>query len=1040
MKRHKNKEKKKVNRYKVFSIIVVLIFVVIISRLVFLQVIKGEHYREVAVNRTNRDFEEIAPRGSIIDANGVVLAQDEQGFSVTYTETAESKENFYETLQIIFEILEEHDENIEDNLALKIAPVRFEFNSTNITTIKSRELRFKRDRGLDDFFVKTGAIQGINNLDDFKNTESLNEEEKKLYDKLIEELLKFSPEDTFEYMLDFYKINNSIEILEKKEAFKELYEILKQKSPIELENLILNYSINSEIEEELIDGLFEKLYNDGSDDELLNLLKKYNIETVTIDDNEKRKYLLVKDDIRMQSYKGKKSVVIAGNIDKETAGIIMQLYEKLPGIDVKIDMNRVYPQGTLGADFIGYLSKISPLKEEEFKEKGYNVNVDYVGSSGIEDAFESQLRGIKGIVFAEINKQGRVIREVAEKPAYPGNDVELTIDANLQAVAESALEEALETQQSKKIHGNDNVDTTNASRGAAVVIDVNTGEILALASKPGFDPNMLSTPGMLTSDLQKLYFNPDLDEMGTLYVEELIERSAASRDVYEGLTTEEIVNKLFPIDTSIAKNTSIRQDRFDIFPKPLYNYATQAFLPPGSVFKPLMAVAALEEGVVSTSQKIKDGGYYTQTASGWKFHKSLHPGQTFNIYDALKKSNNFFFYRMGDLLYQKAYNQGDTNGGLDAIAEWAWKFGLGVPKGENPYTGIEISEKFGQVYNYESNKRTMVAINLKTLYDTYLIKGYDIKNNKYIPVNLNVDSNDIDKVIEVKNKIRDFISKKMVADNYYESEIRKELQIMLKELLDVDDELKNNYSKVLNENETKDNLEAAIQKQLAEVSLAIYRSIRNAHDETDNPNNLISASIGQGSNQFTPLQLAIYTATLANGGTRYKAHMVDSIKSPEGDILQEYKPEILDENLISQPTLNAVKEGMRRVVSVPGGTAYQAFKGFPLEHAGKTGSATFASYQEKIGRTSFATYIGFAPLENPEIAISVVVFDGGHGGEIAGVARAIYEEYFKETLKVEFPTYVLTYDNPTITNDAASNESTEADENLEINEEIEENE
>ncbi|GAA0177354.1 penicillin-binding transpeptidase domain-containing protein [Clostridium sediminicola] len=1048
MKKKYNKKKKKEYRYFSFSVIVLMIFVAIISRLVFLQVYKGEYYREVAVNRTNRDFEEIAPRGSIFDSNGVVLAQDVQGFSVTYTKTEESEENFYETMRILFEILDEYDEKIEDNLALKIDPIRFEFNSTNIKTIRSRELRFKKDRGLDDFFAKNNIIPGIDDINDFKNVSKLSDEEKKLLNKLNGELLKFSPQDTLDYMVDFYKINENVEILDKKESFYKLYKLLETDESKELANLLKKYNVNSDIKEELIDELFVKLYNKGDDNDLVSLLNKFSIDVEKTSDEDKRKYLLVRDDMRMQSFQGNKSVVIAGNIKKETAHIIMQRYDELPGIEVKIDMNRVYPFNELGSNFIGYLSKISPLKKEEFEEKGYNVNTDYVGSSGIEGALESVLKGTKGIIFAEINKQGRIVREVAEKPAYPGNDVKLTINADLQAVAEKALEEALVAQQGKGIHGGDKVDTSNATRGAAVVVDVNTGKILAMASKPGYDPNLLSTPGMLTSDLQKYYFNPDLEEMGTAYVEELLKRSSASRSVYDGLTIEEIVNKLFPLDQSIEGNTTIRQDSFDLFPKPLFNYATQALLPPGSTFKPLMSVAALEENVVSAGENIKDRKYYLEYVANKNLKKnaSLHPGQTFNIKDALKVSNNWFYYEMGSRLYEKANRNNDANKGFDSIAKWAWKFGLGVEQTGEPYTGIEISEKYGQVYNYETNKNIAVAINLDSLYNRFLTNGYSILRNEksFEPIDLNITSKDEENVVSVKSEIKNKVTSYMQDGIKSSGSIINELKTLLNELVSVDKNLKNKF--VDNYKESGGNpleteaLNKYISNEIKSISYAMYLSIKNAWDDTNNVNSLISASIGQGINQFTPLQLAIYAATLANGGTRYEAHLVDSIISPDGEIIEQYEPKVLEEVAINDSTLATVKEGMRRVVSEPRGTALSAFKGFPIKHAGKTGSATFASYQDKIGRTSFGTYIGYAPLDNPEIAVSVVVFDGGHGGEIAGVARAVYEEYFKDTLKTQYPNYVPTYNYVTVSDESTERENTEADENLELNESIESDE
>lgn len=114
---------------------------------------------------------------------------------------------------------------------------------------------------------------------------------------------------------------------------------------------------------------------------------------------------------------------------------------------------------------------------------------------------------------------------------------------------------------------------------------------------------------------------------------------------------------------------------------------------------------------------------------------------------------------------------------------------------------------------------------------------------------------------------------------------------------------------------------------------------------------------------------------------------------------------IINETGVSQETVDVVKEGMLQVTSNINGTAYSTFKDFPIKNGAKTGSATFQTNQEEYGRTSYATFIGFAPYDNPEIAVSVVVFDGGHGGYGANVAKAIYEEYFKEQILKINPEY-----------------------------------
>ena len=122
---------------------------------------------------------------------------------------------------------------------------------------------------------------------------------------------------------------------------------------------------------------------------------------------------------------------------------------------------------------------------------------------------------------------------------------------------------------------------------------------------------------------------------------------------------------------------------------------------------------------------------------------------------------------------------------------------------------------------------------------------------------------------------------------------------------------------------------------------------------------------------------------------------------------------------------------MRDVTNGGDGTARYAFQGFPISNGGKTGSATFSKLQDEYGRTAYGIYVGFAPYDNPEIAVCAVVFDGGHGGSVAPVARAIYEEYFKETLKRDYPNYVPAYNFQIDANQVREKTESEAEINIE---------
>ncbi|GAB6179995.1 penicillin-binding protein 2 [Desulfotomaculum defluvii] len=149
----------------------------------------------------------------------------------------------------------------------------------------------------------------------------------------------------------------------------------------------------------------------------------------------------------------------------------------------------------------------------------------------------------------------------------------------------------------------------------------------------------------------------------------------------------------------------------------------------------------------------------------------------------------------------------------------------------------------------------------------------------------------------------------------------------------------------------------------------------------------LNMSIGQGYNSYTPLQLANYTAMLANGGVRWKPYLVEKIVSHDGKVVKEFKPTKVDELEIKPEVFKVIQEGMRLVAT--NGTAAGTFRNFPIPVAGKTGTA------QVTGRDDHGLFVGYAPYDNPEIAVATVIDYGGHGGTAsAPVARDIFAAYF----------------------------------------------
>jgi penicillin-binding protein 2 len=927
-------KKTKFNRFTAITLVMIILFSALLSRLVYLQVMNVDEYKEQASNKSIRQIPEAAPRGDIIDKNGTILATSKQSYTLVYMETEESRKNIFQTLKEVFSLLDNSNkilengskekEKINDDFALNVNPFRFEFKSDDEAVRRAYELRFKKDRGFQDKILS-------------KNFKAKAESDLTDSQKLIlnEELMKITPEEVFNKLVMDYELYKLLELAPAEET------AIKKKDGSEVTKL---------------------------------LLEKYSLEDI-------RRYMVVRDAIKMQSFTGYKAVEIASNIDRNTAFKFEQVKNNLFGIDISMQPIRYYPYNELGSAFMGYISKVNPSKKEDYEQRGYDVSTDYIGTAGLESAFEDRLKGSKGGTTVKVNKYGRKTEELFKLDSYPGQNMHITIDKTLQSVAERALSDTMKDLQ-KNWRTSDDPLVKNATRGAVVVTDVNSGKVLAMASNPSYDPNLFAVPGRLTPELQKQYFSPDLESFGSQYIKST------------GLSTS--LDTLFPVDTSITGST-VRQDKYDIYPKPFYNYATSSLIPPGSTFKPLTAVAGLEEGVIRPYETIVDKGIFNEhianyTGACWKWNEYHGTHGAINVMTALEVSCNYFFYEVSWRLFKTR--------GLDTLAEYAWKFGLGVDPKSNAKatTGIEISEKFGQVYNDQSKKNS-VARFFKFGLVSKVNEGV-YKKETYKPFLLADDSNDNEALKDGKTKFKDALQQEILTgtdtiDSYNKFK-NQLLPGLVQELLkSYPEEIRNSYTKKDIENNTyviADYIYYDVIKQVA------------------TPGNIFDASIGQGMNNFTPLQLVNYVATLVNGGNRYKVHLVDKFTDSNGKVIEEIKPEVVEKIDLSPTTVNTVKEGMRKVTSETG-TASVALEDISkiIPMGGKTGSATFQNEQDKLGRTAYAVYVGFAPYDKPEIAVSVVIFDGAHGGNAAPVARAIYENYFRETLK-KYPNFKPMFD------------------------------
>jgi len=290
--------------------------------------------------------------------------------------------------------------------------------------------------------------------------------------------------------------------------------------------------------------------------------------------------------------RAKSMVRISDRLSRAQAFQILQDRVHLPGISLTIEEQRYYPNKQLASHVIGYVGEITDDELDQFAEQGYHGG-DWIGKSGVERLYDPSLHGQDGGFLIEVDARGRQVRVIRHVLPQAGKDLVLTLDSKVQELAEKELRETRHP-------------------GAAVVMNPQTGELIALASSPGFDPNLFLPLGD-SEERKNLLSDPNL---------------------------------------------------------PLYNRTIQALYPPGSTFKIITSLAALEGGTLDPNKKIYCSGSYMLGKERRIFHCWKPHGHGWvDFKTGLAESCDVYFYHVGEDI------------GPEAIEEMAKKFGLGATTG-----------------------------------------------------------------------------------------------------------------------------------------------------------------------------------------------------------------------------------------------------------------------------------------------------------------------------------------------------------------------
>ncbi len=329
-------------------------------------------------------------------------------------------------------------------------------------------------------------------------------------------------------------------------------------------------------------------------------------------DEDAYKIMCIRYEMFIRGYGPTDPLCLAEDIKVATVAELEERHQEFPGVTTDTEPYREYIDGETAANVVGYVRKIDPDEYNKLKDEGYKMN-DVIGKTGIEASAEAYLKGKEGQKRIEVDISGRQTEELEAEAAIPGNDVFLTLDMRLQKIAMDSLKKNIDII---KQGADGKTNFGDASAGAAVAMDVNTGEILAMASYPSYNPSVF-LEGPSNKEAQKA-----------------------------------ILEYLDPKDGIPV----------------LFNRAIQGTYAPGSTFKPLVGVAGLEEGAITPNTIIHDSGVLPIGNMIFKcleYKMGLPAHGDLKLKEALETSCNIYFHQLGLMTT------------IDKIDKWAKMFGLG---------------------------------------------------------------------------------------------------------------------------------------------------------------------------------------------------------------------------------------------------------------------------------------------------------------------------------------------------------------------------
>lgn len=917
-----------------------VLFAILIQRVFYLQIVKGQYYLDNYKLQIRKTREVPGTRGNIYDRNGELLAYNELAYSVTIEDNGdyssmtlkEKNKIINETVEEVIDIVESNGDTVISDFGIILnASGNYEFAAQNETS----KLRFLAD------------IYGYQTIDELTDKEE-----------------NASADDIINYLCEDERYGYGID-----QSSMEKSRILKMVN--------IRYAIS------------------------LNSFQKY-IPTT-----------------------------IASNVSDETVAEIMENSDRLQGVNIAEDSLRRYTDSKYFASLIGYTGKISQEEYNEKKEssKEYTLT-DIVGKSGLEQTMDEELQGTKGKEIVYVDSVGNVIETEKKTDAVAGNDLYLTIDKNLQEATYQIIEEKLAGILVSRIQNIMNYDPASAGDSSKIIIPIDDVYHALFANEVIDTKHFSSTDAKETEKKVEALVAEKKASCIAEGMSQLRDPAAAS---YKSLSKEMQAYMNYIADDLLMDQAGIlSSDAIDTSDKTyiawtkdetisLYEYLNYA------ISKNWINLSEIPQAETEQEKYSDLNEIYGQILT--YLEQTLPSDSTFEklVYRYMIKANELkgkdicrILYEQNVIAFDEGQYQGLESGQIDPYNFLVGKISsleitpaqlaLEPCSGSAVVTDVNTGEVLACV-SYPGYDNNRLANTMDSAYYNKLANDLSSPFYNTATQERTAPGSTYKMLTSVAALTEGIItpSDGVVCEGIFEKVFPNPkcwISPGAHGWLDVTGALQHScnifyyemgYELGVTESEDKKGEDGKPAKtyssDLGIEKLTKYAEmfglneksgleISESKPQISDTDSVLSA-IGQGTNNYTTSQLARYVTAVANRGKVFQLSLLDKTVDKKGNVVKDYQPELRNEiTEVSDSTWNAVQQGMEDMVSTTGTFDSLRLEGFQM--AGKTGTA-----QQSETHPDHALFVGYAPSENPEIAVSVRIANGYNSSYTAEIGRDI---------------------------------------------------